>query len=141
MRSRRFALRFAVLALSVLLAACASTGKRTNELERLQYAYSAAIRWNDFEGAWNLVDPAYRQAHPMTDLEFERYRQVSISGYTVLASQTLPDGRAVREVDIGVTNRHTMANRNVRYTEEWAFDQGCQCWWLAAGLPDLWRGR
>ena len=25
---------------------------------------------------WNMVDPEYRKAHPMTDLEFERYRQV-----------------------------------------------------------------
>ena len=34
---------------------------RNSELDKVQYAYSAAIRWGDFEGAWNLVDPEYKK--------------------------------------------------------------------------------
>jgi len=67
------------------LAGCASSGHDTNQLDRNQYAYSAAIRWGDFEGAWMLVDPKYRDEHPMSDLELERYKQIQVAGYRDIA--------------------------------------------------------
>ena len=60
--------------LGALLAACASGQPKMSELDKVRYAWSAAIRWGDFEGAWNLLDPAYRDAHPLTDLELSRYK-------------------------------------------------------------------
>ena len=75
----------AVLLLALMVAAPADAlGKRKkgSQLEAMQLAYATAIRWGEFEEAWQLVDPAYREAHPMTELEFERYKQVEISGYT-----------------------------------------------------------
>src|SRR5690606_10917416 len=74
------------VALVLLAAGCASTGKG-DKLHEAQYAWSAAIRWGDFEGAWNLVDPEYRVAHPMTPVEFERYQHVGISRYHDLGEQ------------------------------------------------------
>ena len=56
-------------AMALVLAGCASTGSQMSALERAQYAWSAAIRWNDFEGAWNLVDPAFRDAQPMRQVQ------------------------------------------------------------------------
>ena len=130
----------AMLALAaLLLAGCASGGKKTSELERMQYMYSAAIRWGDFEGAWNLVDPEVRAARPMSDLEFQRYEQVQVSGYRELASQP-GEETAAREIQIGVINRHTMAERTVRYTEQWRYDAEAGRWWLTGGLPDFWAG-
>lgn len=130
---------FALAASVLLLAGCASTGKG-DRLHEAQYAWSAAIRWGDFEGAWNLVDPDYRKAHPMTPVEFERYKHVGISRYHELGSQTLPDGQVVREIDLGVINKHTMTERDMRYTERWRYDAQADAWWQAAGLPDLWAG-
>ena len=121
------------------LAGCASTGKQMSELERSQYTWSAAIRWGDFEGAWNMVDPAYRDAHPATDLQFERYKQVQVSSYRELASSP-GETEALREIEIGVINRHTMAERTLRYREQWHWDPKAKRWWLAVGLPDLWNG-
>ncbi|MCD9032475.1 hypothetical protein LDO32_12135 [Luteimonas sp. Y-2-2-4F] len=130
----------AALALAaLLLAGCATGGKRTEALERQQYAYSAAIRWGDFEGAWNLVDPQVREARPMSDLEFQRYGQIRVSGYRELAAQADAD-TAVREIQIGVINQHTMAERTVRYTEAWRYDAEAGRWWLSSGLPDFWAG-
>ena len=125
--------------LLLALAGCAAAGKidRNDALDKVEYAYSAAIRWGDFEGAWNLIDPAYRKAHPMTDLEFERYKQVQISAYHDLGSQA-GDGTAMREVQIGVINRNTLVERQVRYTEQWRYDPVAKTWWLATGLPNLW---
>jgi len=124
------------------LAGCASGGRQMTELEKAQYAYSAAIRWGDFEGAWQLVDPQYRQAHPMSDLEFARYQQIQISGYRDLAATVSPDNStAAREIQIGVINKHNMTERTTRYTERWRFDPVAKAWWLTVGLPDFWVGQ
>ena len=116
-----------------------ATSSQGNELEKVQYAYSAAIRWGDFEGAWQLVDPEYRKQHPLGDIEFERYKQIQVSGYRDLAAQTMPDGTAMREIQIGVINRHTLVERSLRYTERWRYDPATKQWWLTVGLPDFWR--
>jgi len=127
------------MAMLLALAGCASTGKQMSALERAQYTWSAAIRWGDFEGAWNLVDPEYREAHPMSELQFERYKQVQVSHYRDLASSP-GESEALREIEIGVINRHTMAERTMRYTEHWRYDAAKQAWWISNGLPDFWAG-
>lgn len=132
-----------VLCLALVVAAPAGAlGKRKKggQLEAMQDAYAAAIRWGEFEQAWELVDPAYRQAHPMTELGFERYRQIEISGYGDRGSTLAEDGAVVRNIEIRVINRHTMAERTQRYREIWRWDAEAKRWWLVAGLPDLWNG-
>lgn len=126
------------LCLLPLLAGCASNSQM-NALDKAQYAYSAAIRWGDFEGGWTLVDPKYREANPMTDLEFERFKQIQVSGYRDIATQ-IGEGVAAREIEIGVINRHNMTTRSVRYTERWRYDPEAKTWWLTVGLPDFWAG-
>jgi len=129
-----------LLALLALDGCAAAKIDRNSALETAQYAYSAAIRWGDFEGAWNLIDPAYRKAHPMTELEFERYKQVQISAYHDIGAQVGPT-TAMREVQIGVINRNTLVEREARYTERWRYDEKAKVWWLVSGLPDLWQGQ
>lgn len=127
------------LAAMLLASGCAGTGKQMSALERAQYSWSAAIRWGDFEGAWNLVDPVHRDAHPMSDLQFERYKQVQVSHYRELASRP-GEIEALREIEIGVINRHTMTERTLRYTEHWRYDAEARSWWITNGLPDFWAG-
>jgi len=135
-------LRWMILAAALTSLGCASGGEKRNALEEMQYAYSAAVRWNDFEGAWNVVDPEYRAKHPMTALQFERYKQIQVSGYTELGAQVAADHqRAQREIQIRVINKHTMSERSVRYTELWRYDPAHKTWWLATGLPDFWAGQ
>lgn len=132
-----------MLLLSPLLAACGSTAgsRQMNALQSAQYDWSAAIRWGDFEGALNLVDPEVRRQRPTSELELARYQQVQISAYHELGQQVGADGLdARREVRIGVVNRHTMAERNVRYTEQWRYDSQAGRWWITSGLPDFWAG-
>ena len=127
-----------MLWLLALLPGCATD--RLDGLQQAQYAYSAAIRWGDFEGAWNLVDPDYRKQHPMSDLEFERYKQVQISSYTELGANG-GEGTAAREIGIGVVNRNTLVERQSRYMERWRYDPEAKTWWLTVGLPDFWQGQ
>ena len=140
MAAIRYGAWMMALALLLLTSACATSSGKGNKLEETQYAWSAAIRWGDFEGAWNLVDPAYRSAHPMTGVEFERYKHINISGYHDLGSKTLADGDVVREVNLGVINKHTMTERSLRYTERWHYDPEVKTWWQMTGLSDLWQG-
>ncbi|MHB8912756.1 MAG: hypothetical protein ACYC42_08930 [Lysobacter sp.] len=124
------------------LAGCASMGNEGNELDKAQYAWSGAIRWGDFEGAMNLIDPKLRDEHPPTSVELERYKQVQISAYRDIgASADLKGGTATRDIEIGVINRHTQAERSVRYRERWRWDPEAKTWWLTTGLPDLWAGQ
>ncbi len=135
---------FRALALLLVLgfAGTALAGSRSQQdkLDDLQTAYAAAIRWSEFESAWGAVAPAYRQAHPLTDLELERYRQVQVSSYKVGRVGVL-DGDVVRDIELGVINRNTQAERIVRYRERWRWDEPAKTWWLLDGLPDLWNGQ
>ena len=122
----------------VLLAGCPKSASKGSALDETQYAYSAAIRWGDFEGAYNLVDPKLREEKPLTDVDFSRYKQVQISGYRDLGGSPLVSGEVEREIEIGVINRNTLAERSVRYRERWRYDEAAKTWWLTSGLPDLW---
>jgi len=140
-RSVLFRTQLAVLllALLVLLPGCASARKQGTALERAQYAWTGAVRWNDMKTAWQLVDPEYRAAHPVSELDFARYEQVQVTGYRETGATAGPED-AVREIQIGVVNRHTMAERTVRYTERWRWDAAAGTWWIVDGLPDFWAG-
>jgi hypothetical protein len=120
------------------VAGCASTMDRGDKLQQAEYAWSAAFLWGDFEGAWNMVDPEVRKAHPVTDLEFARYKQVQVSAYHDLGEQRGED-TAAREVQIGVVNRNTLVERQARYSERWRYDAEAKTWWNTSGLPDLWQ--
>ena len=124
----------------VVLAGCPKSASKGSALDETQYAYSAAIRWGDFEGAWNLVDPKLRKAKPMSAVEFSRYEQIQISGYRDLASMPGDDGSEMREVQIDVINRNTMQQRRLRYTEVWRYDPEAKTWWIDS-LPDFWQGQ
>jgi len=129
-----------LIALMLLLPGCASTGKQGTALERAQYAWSGAVRWNDMKTAWQLVDPEYRTAHPASELDFARYEQVQVTRYRDTGSEASAQ-EAIREIQIDVINRHTMAERTVRYTERWRWDAEAGTWWIVDGLPDLWAGQ
>ena len=131
-----------VLLTLLALASCASTGTQRTKLDQAQYAWSGAIRWGDFEGAANLIDPKVREKMELTPLQLERYKQIQISSYRdVGASSDFDAGTAVRDIEIGVINRHTMAERVVRYRETWRWDAEAKAWWLTSPLPDLWEGQ
>ena len=127
--------------LAVLTPAGAQSRLQRGKLQQVQDAYAASIRWGDFENAWQAVDPAYRAEHPMTELEFERYKQIQISGYRDLSTRGGPDGTVERAVELRVINKHTMAERTERYVERWRWDPEAKRWWLVVGMPDLWKGQ
>ena len=131
----RLLLRCVLIACLAMLAGCPKSASKGTALDEIQYTWSAAIRWGDFEGAWGLVDPKVREAHPMTDLDFSRFKQVQISTYRDTGS-SIVGGDVVRDIEIGVINRNTLAERSVRYRERWRYDEAAKTWWLTSGMPD-----
>jgi len=129
-----------LLLMATACAAVAGGRAQRNALTDTQAVYAAAVRWNDFDRAWDIVDPEYRQAHPQTELEQARYEQVQISGYRELRASSPAEGEVLREVELRVINRNTQAERVVRVRETWRWDPEAKRWWLASGLPDLWDG-
>lgn len=130
-----------LLACVALLAGCASLDPAGESLQRAQYAWSGAIRWGDFSGARSLVDPELLDERPVTELDLRRYEQIEISHYRDHgASRDLEAGTAVRDIEIGVVNRHTLTERKVDYRETWRYDAEADRWWNTSGLPDLWDG-
>lgn len=137
----RFLTRLLVLVLLLSMAGMATASKKRSNLEKNQYAYSAAIRWGDFEGAWMLVDPEVRQEKPMSAADFSRYEQIQVTGYRDLGAMPGPEpGTELREIQIEIVNRNTLSQRRVRYTEVWRYDAKAKTWWIAS-LPDFWDGR
>ncbi|MGY0557630.1 MULTISPECIES: hypothetical protein [unclassified Lysobacter] len=123
------------------LGGCASGSPAASALDSAQYAWSGAIRWGDFGGARNLVDPEVRAENAMTELEMKRYEQIQVSSYRDVGStRNLEAGTAMRNIQIGVINRHTMTQRTVNYREQWRYDEAVKGWWLTSDLPDLWAG-
>lgn len=143
MAPMRILLSVLLLALLATLASPADAAKRRQRagLEQAQEAWSSAVRWSEFEAAWEMVDPALRAERPLTELELERYRQLQVSSYREGGNGVLDDGIVVRNVEIGVVNRHTQAERSVRYQERWRWDPQAKRWWNVAGLPDFWDGK
>ncbi|MGO1003192.1 hypothetical protein [Lysobacter sp. CA196] len=131
-----------MLSCVLALGGCQTTGTQNNKIGETQYAYSAAIRWGDFEGAVNLIEPKLRKQQAPTTMQLERYKQIQVSSYRDVGTEMDKEkGTAVRLIDIGVINRHTLAERTVRYTEAWTWDPVAKTWWLVSGLPDFWAGQ
>jgi len=135
------------LALAVLLLATATAGakelsrKQRQQLEEIQTAYGATIRWGSMEDALAYIDPEVRRAQPMTEFEARRYAQIRISAYRERATSPLPDGTYERRVEVGVINVNTQAERTVGVVERWRWDPQAKRWWQIAGLPDFWQGQ
>lgn len=130
--------------LSLLVAAIAAAGPSRSQrakLVKFQDAYTAAMRWSDFDTAQEFVDPAVREARPLSDLEHARYRQVQISGYREIGAGVAADGDIERRIEVRVINRNTQAERQIQVVERWRWDPQAKRWYQTQGLPDLWQGQ
>uniref|UniRef100_A0A0U1PBA7 Lipoprotein n=1 Tax=Mizugakiibacter sediminis TaxID=1475481 RepID=A0A0U1PBA7_9GAMM len=133
----RLAIAF-VLAVVLTLAGCA-TRREQDQLQKVLDSYAATLRWGDFEAAYAFVDPKQRKAHPLTDLDRARYRQVRVSDYDV--QSTVPQGEhEVRQVvRISLINHNTQSERSIIDAQVWRYDEQAGQWWLESGLPDITR--
>lgn len=134
---RRLLVCFAIV---LLLAGCAGT-KRKDALTNTLYAYHSAIRWGDIDGAWQLVDPDYREKHPMSGVERSRYDQYAVSGYREQSGGNTGENDYRQVVEISLVNRHTQTQKVMIDQQTWRYDELAETWWLTSGLPDFSKAR
>jgi hypothetical protein len=125
------------IALALPLAACDSvkpTAARAQELTL--YDFSSAMRWGDFDKAYDFVDPKTKAEHPLSGVDLSRFKQVDVSGYEVISSVN-GDGTIDQQVQLSLINRNTQEPRSIVYREHWRWDAQAKKRWLSSGLPDI----
>lgn len=133
---RRILLLLAASA-ALLLAACAQNVRNDNLVATLN-AYGSAVRWNGLESGLQFVDPEVLKAHPPTDFDLARYRQVRVSDYDDGSGPVALGSEKVQQtVRISFINIHTQAERSIVAHQVWRYDDKAKHWWLESGLPDI----
>ena len=140
MRLRRPAL-LAALLLPLLLAACATKQHARDLLQVALYDYHSAIRWGNFAGALDFLDPELLKRKPVSALDLQRYDQIQVTGYSVQGGGAPDQGHHQQVVEIRYINRHTQAERVLIDRQVWRYDAEQRRWWLTTGLPDITRAR
>lgn len=137
--SRRW-MAIALSALVLLLAAMPVLAKsREKILTETLRTYAATIRWGTIEQAESFVDPVYRAAHPLTQLDLDRYKQVRFTNYNDSAPVPVNDDEVNQTVEIGIVNVHTQEARSFIDRQVWKYDRKAKVWLLSSGLPDITR--
>ncbi len=131
-----------LLVLAGLLAGCSSlenTRSREKILDDTLKSYAATIRWSDIAQAEAFLEPAYRQAHPLSVTDRGRYRQVQVSYYHEQPPVVISDTEIRQVVEIGLVNVNTQIARSIIDRQTWRYDEAAKAWWLTSGLPDITR--
>ncbi len=128
------------LFISLILGLVACTTPKKDKFDNTMTTIEQATRWNEFAGIVNLMDPEYLQDNPVSDLDIERLKQFRISGYTVTQKQMGADEKSYRQtVMLQMYSVHNPVERQVRWNQEWRFNEETGRWTLFSGLPDLTR--
>ncbi|MHB1272905.1 MAG: hypothetical protein ACYCZD_09095 [Rhodanobacter sp.] len=126
--------------LSVLLLAGCATQNRSDTLTATLTAYGSTLRWGDFQSAALFIDPKIRAAHPLSDLDLARYKQVRVTEYDSGSGPVPLDDLDVQQTArISLVNIHTQSERTIVDHQTWHYDEKTRHWWLISGLPDITR--
>lgn len=129
----------AAILLSLLLAACATSGKQ-REFEATTTDWSNLLRWHHYHALVDHMHPEYLEDNPVRNLDVERLKQFRVTQYRVREVISDPDGERIqRTVEIKLYHIHTARERNVVYREDWRYDEEYERWLLHSGLPDVTR--
>ncbi|MBL0162201.1 MAG: hypothetical protein IPP82_00765 [Xanthomonadales bacterium] len=126
-----------IAVLSLLLSVPVMAKSREKILTETLRTYAATIRWGSIEQAESFVDPEYRAAHPLTQLDLDRYKQVRFTNYNDSAPAPVNDNEVNQTVEIGIVNIHTQEARSFIDRQVWKYNRKTKVWLLTSGLPDI----
>ena len=121
----------------LLLAGCATLQKKDQLRDDTLEAYAAALRWGDFQGAWNYVDPAVRAAHPLTAQQKALYNTVRVAEYDAQGLAATGPDTVAQTASISLIVKSSQRVYNVLDHQTWRWDAQAKHWWLESGLPDI----
>lgn len=121
----------------LLLSGCAALQKKDQLRDDTLEGYAAALRWGDFQSAWNYVDPAVRAAHPLSAQQKALYDTVRVAEYTA-SGPTATDPDTIRQTaQISLIVKTSQRVYQVLDHQTWHWDAKAKHWWLESGLPDI----
>src|SRR5262249_17644385 len=126
-----------LLVLALAFAGFAIGKSKDKLLEGTPETYAAVIRWGNIEQALEFVDPETLKAHPVTELDLQRFHQVRFTAYNEQPVRRIGEGEVRQVVEIGLVNVNTQVARSVIDNQVWRFDAKNKRWWLVSGLPDI----
>ncbi|TAM94085.1 MAG: hypothetical protein EPN40_12280 [Rhodanobacteraceae bacterium] len=121
----------------LLLAGCATLQNRNVLRDETLDAYAAALRWGDFQSAWNYVDPEVRAAHPLTPRQKALYDTVRVAEYETPGPSAAGPDTIRQTAQISLIVKSTQQVYNVLDHQTWRWDDKAKRWWLESGLPDI----
>lgn len=139
--ANRRVLLLALLLAPLALAGCATKKHSRDLLQIALYDYAGAIRWNNFAGAVDFLDPDVLTKKPLDPLALKRYEQIQVTGYTVQGGGAPSEATFEQAVEIRFINRHTQAENAILDRQRWRYDEEQRRWWLVTGLPDITAAR
>jgi hypothetical protein len=139
-RLSRYCASIGLIVFALALSASPALAKsREKILEETLRTYAATIRWGTIEQAESFVDPKYRETHPLTQLELDRYKQIRFTAYNDRTAIPVNDNEVRQTVEIGIVNVNTQEARNIIDQQVWKYEPKSKVWLLASGLPDITR--
>ncbi len=134
MRAMRKIPLLLLASLLALLTACASV---THPHVDMVAEFGNAVRWSDWDAAWNFIDPSARTSLTLPGEEQDRLEHIKVTGYSVRSSEPQPDGTLLQQVEIHYVDQDTQSERMVRSRQIWRTDDKGDHWWLTTGLPSF----
>ena len=123
-----------VILLLLFVAACGGMPKKKVDMVA---EYGNAVRWSDWDMAWNFVDPKERASVNLPEGEMDRLKDVKVTGYTVRTRDPQPDGTVKQSVEIRYVDQATQIEKTVRDHQVWRTDDEGAHWWITSGLPQF----
>jgi len=121
----------------LLLAGCSTLQRKDNLRDQTLEGYGAALRWGDFQSAWQYVDPVVRAAHPLTDQQKALYNTVSVAEYDASGPRATGPDTVEQTARIGLIVKSSQSVYSVLDHQTWHWDAKDKHWWLESGLPDI----
>jgi uncharacterized protein YceK len=121
----------------LLLAGCATLQKKDSLRDQTLEGYGAALRWGDFQSAWQYVDPAVRAARPLTDQQKALYNTVRVAEYDAAGPMATGPDTIEQTATIGLIVKSSQRVYSVMDHQTWQWDAQAKRWWLESGLPDI----
>ncbi|HET7223742.1 MAG TPA: hypothetical protein VFI81_11130 [Rhodanobacteraceae bacterium] len=121
----------------LLLAGCATVQNRNNLRDDTLEGYATALRWGDFQSAWNFVDPVVRAAHPLTAQQKALYNTVRVAEYDASGPMATGSDTIEQTATIGLIVKSSQRVYSVVDRQTWHWDAKAKHWWLESGLPEI----
>ncbi|MBN8737839.1 MAG: hypothetical protein J0H27_16420 [Xanthomonadales bacterium] len=121
----------------LLLSGCAALQKKDQLRDDTLEGYADALRWGDFQSAWNYVDPAVRAAHPLTAQQKALYDTVRVAEYDTSGLAASGPDSVRQTAQISLIVKSSQRVYSVLDHQTWRWDAAAKRWWLESGLPDI----